>query len=340
MILNSRARGDSIMKQVLRFAFGAVILATVVILTACGGVTAPAPTPTSETAQPLLAPTSAVATKTGKVKVIATFSILGDFVHNIAGDKVDLETLVGLGSDVHEFEPSPSDAENLLNASVIIENGLGMESWLDMLYQSSHSQATRIVASAGIPTRKLAEDGKEETDPHIWQDVTNAITMVQNIRDGLMKADPPNAQAYEANANAYFAQLTALDKEIMAEVNRLPADSRKLVTSHDALGYFADRYGFKIIGSLLGTVATASGDPSAKVFAQLVNDIKAARVKAVFVESVANPANMDRLAMEAGVKIGPELYTDSLGPAGSEGATYLAAMRHNAKAIVSALLGE
>jgi ABC-type Zn uptake system ZnuABC Zn-binding protein ZnuA len=294
------------------------------LLSACGNAATPSPASTSH-----------------KIKVIATFSVVGDFVQNIAGDKVELKTLVGLGNDVHEFEPSPSDAQGLMDANVIIENGLGLEIWLDKLYQASGSKATRLVASRDIPTRKLTEgDGKEETDPHVWQNVTNAITMVQNIRDGLVQADPPNAQTYQANAAAYITQLKALDEDIVAEAAKLPADSRKLVTSHDALGYFAERYGFKIIGSLLGTVATASGDPSAKDFAQLVTDIKAAGVKAVFVESVTNPATMERLAQEAGVKIGPELYTDSLGAQGSAGATYLKAMQYNITSIVGALAGQ
>ena len=302
-------------------------MVALIVLTACGSAVTPSPASPSDSAH--------------KIKVVATFSVVSDFVQNVAGDKVELKTLAGLGSDVHEFEPSPSDAQSLLDADVIVENGVDMENWLDKLYQASGSRATRVVASKGIPPRTLMEeDGKQETDPHVWQNVSNAITMVQNIRDGLVQIDPPNVQVYQANADTYIAQLKTLDSDLIAEVARLPADSRKLVTSHDALGYFADRYGFKIIGSLLGTVATASGDPSARDFAQLVNDIKAAGVKAVFVESVTNPAAMDRLAQEAGVKIGPELYTDSLGPANSEGATYLTAMRHNAKSIVDALLGQ
>ncbi len=322
------------MKQVKRVGLGAV-MSVALLLSACGNAATPRPA----SIQPTAASSSESASH--KIKVIATFSVVSDFVQNVAGDKVELKTLVGLGNDVHEFEPSPSDAQGLMDANLIIENGLGLEMWLDKLYQASGSKATRLVASKDIPTRKLTEeDGKEETDPHVWQNVTNAITMVQNIRDGLVQADPPNAQTYQANAAAYITQLKALDDDIVAEAAKLPADSRKLVTSHDALGYFADRNGFKIIGSLLGTVATASGDPSAKDFAQLVSDIKAAGVKAVFVESVTNPATMERLAQEAGVKIGPELYTDSLGAEGSAGTTYLKAMHYNITSLVSALAGQ
>ena len=315
------------MRQVKRVGLGAALSAALV-LAACGNAAAPNPASTQTSTS-------------HKIKVIATFSVVSDFVQNVAGDKVELKTLVGLGNDVHEFEPSPSDAQGLMDANLIVENGLGLEIWLDKLYQASGSKATRLVASKDIPTRKLTGgDGKEEMDPHVWQDVTNAITMVQNIRDGLVQADPPNAQTYQANAAAYITQLKALDADIVAETAKLPADSRKLVTSHDALGYFAERYGFKIIGSLLGTVASASGDPSAKDFAQLVSDIKTAGVKAVFVESVTNPATMERLAQEAGVKIGPELYTDSLGAQGSAGATYLKAMQYNITSIVGALAGQ
>ncbi|HEY3289724.1 MAG TPA: zinc ABC transporter substrate-binding protein [Anaerolineae bacterium] len=271
--------------------------------------------------------------------VMATFSILGDMVHHIGGDLVDLKTLVGPGSDVHEFEPSPSDALNMRNADVIVENGLGLESWLNRLYVSSGSQARRVAASNGIPVRSRTANGNTESDPHVWQDVHNAISMTLTIRDALADADPVHASAYQSNAASYIVQLQTVDHDIQTEVNRLPMASRKLVTSHDALGYFAARYGFEITGSLLGTVATASGDPSAKEFAQLVRDIKAAGVRAVFVESVTNKDAMDRLAQEAGVIVGPELYTDSLGETGSEGATYISAMSHNAHAIVSALLG-
>ena len=329
------------MRQVIGSLLRIAPAISMTVLAACGSAAAPTTAPmTAPNSTSTSEPTAVPQTESGKIKVVATFSILGDFAQNIGGDKIDLVTLVGLGSDVHEFEPSPSDLERLLDAAVIIENGLGLETWLNQLYQSSGSKALRVVAGAGITTRQMMEDGQEETDPHIWQDVTNAITMAQNIRDGLVKADPPNALAYQANADAYSAELVALDKEIMGEVAGLPSDSRKLVTSHDALGYFANHYGFEIIGSLLGTVATASGDPSAQDFAQLVSDIRATGVKAVFVESVSNPTNMEHLAKEAGVTIGPELYTDSLGPEGSEGTTYLAAMRYNAKSIVSALQGQ
>ena len=276
----------------------------------------------------------------GRLRVIATFSILGDFAQNVGGDHIELKTLVGLGSDVHEFEPNPSDALSARNADVVFENGIQLESWLDRLYTSSGSQARRVIVSQSIPTRLITTGANTETDPHVWQDVANAITMTMTIRDALVAADPPNASAYQANAAAYIAQLQALDQEIMTEVGRLPVENRKLVTSHDAIGYFAARYGFQVVGSLLGTVATASGDPSAKVFAQLVRDVKAASVKAIFAESVTNPANMERLAKETNVVIGPELYTDSLGPAGSAGSTYITAMRHNAHSVVSALLGQ
>lgn len=276
----------------------------------------------------------------GRPKVIATFSILGDLAHHVGGDLVELKTLVGSGSDVHEFEPSPSDALSIRNADVIIENGLGLESWLNRLYASSGSRARRVEASLGVPGHTHNANGNVESDPHVWQDVHNAISMTLTIRDALADVDPAHASAYQSNAASYIVQLQTLDRDILTEVNRLPIASRKLVTSHDALGYFAARYGFEIIGSLLGTVAMASGDPSAKEFAQLVRDIKAAGVKAVFVESVTNKDAMDRLAQEAGVVVGPELYTDSLGESGSDGATYISAMRHNAHAIVSALLGQ
>ncbi len=274
-----------------------------------------------------------------RLRVIATFSIVGDFAQNVGGDLIELKTLAGLGSDIHEFEPNPSDALAVRNANVLLENGLGLETWVDRLYTSSGSQARRVIVSQGIPIRSRDVDGKVESDPHVWQDVHNAMTMTLTIRDAFVAADPANASVYQANAAAYVARLQTLDQEITTEISRLPADRRKLVTSHDAIGYFAARYGFNVIGSLLGTVATASGDPSAREFAQLVADIKASGVRAVFVESVSNPDNMERLATEANVVVSPALYTDSLGVEGSAGSTYLNAMRYNARTIVNALLG-
>ena len=310
-------------------------------LSACAPPPASAPQPTAPTVAPAAVtdtPTAAPAIAS-KLKVIATFSFLGDFVQNIAGDKVELKTLVGPEGDTHEYEPVPSDSKALANAAIIFEDGLGFESWLNNLYTAAGSKAVRVVVSEGVKPREIEEGGKKETDPHIWHNVDNAMQMVKNIEAGLSKADAANAATYKANAEAYLQKLTALGKEVEAEVAKLPKDKRKLVTSHDALGYYADRYGFEIIGSVIASISTEAGEPSAADFAKIVEAIKATGTKAIFLESITNPALVERVAKEAGIVVGPELFTDSLGKPGSDGATYIDAVRHNTKALVSALGG-
>ena len=188
-----------------------------------------------------------------------------------------------------------------------------------------------------MKTREIEEGGKKEEDPHIWHNVDNAMLMVKNIEAGLSRLDPANAATYKANAEAYLKKLEALGKEVEAEVAKLPKDKRKLVTSHDALGYYADRYGFEIVGSVIASVSTAAGEPSAADFAKIVEAIKTTGSKAIFLESMTNPALVERVAKEAGVVVGPELFTDALGKADSKGSNYIDAVRYNTQAIVKAL---
>lgn len=274
-----------------------------------------------------------------KLKAVATFSIIGDLVQNVAGDKIELTTLVGADADVHDFEPTPSDLAILAGAQLIFENGVGLESWLDNLYTSSGSQAERVVLSKGIALIDAVgkDHAHSDHDPHLWQDPQNTMQMVKAIRDALVKADPANTSIYQQNADAYLAKLAALDQEIVSTVTALPPERRKLVTSHDALGYFAARYGFEIVGSVIASLNTEAGEPSAQDIVALVNGIRQQGVKAIFLESQSNPKLVERVAQEAGIAIGPELYTDALGAAGSPGATYIDAMRHNVRAIVDAL---
>jgi zinc/manganese transport system substrate-binding protein len=289
----------------------------------------------------------------GKAKVVATFSVLGDLVRNVAGDQVELVTLVGPDGDVHTFEPAPTDGVTLARADALIENGAGLEPWLDGLYKSSQSKARRIVASKGLelieadedetntrgkpPAKGAADHKHEELDPHVWHDARNAMHIVEVIRDQLAELDPAKAEKYKANAAAYLQQLKDLDGWIVQTVATLPASERKLVTSHDTFGYFARRYGFQVLGSGLESFSTEASDPSAADFAKLCDAIKAAKVPAIFAENVQNPKLMERLAKEAGVRLGPPLFTDALGKAGSEGATYAKMMRYNVTTIVTQL---
>lgn len=303
-----------------------VLIITALLLTACGSP-----------AQP----------ESGKLNVVATHSILGDAVANIGGDKINLQVLVPAGGDAHTFEPSPQDSAKLNNANLLFENGLEFETWLDDMYTASGSEAVRVVVSDGVEPREMEEEHHDEEveeehdhgehDPHIWQSVANWIIAAQNIRDALVKADPANAEAYTANASAYISELETLDSYIFDQVNTLPAERRKLITSHDSLGYFADRYGFEIAGTALGSVSTETADPSAQQIAALVDEIKAIGVPAIFAENVHNPKLMEQIANEAGVALAPSLYTDALGPSGSEGDTYIKMMRYNTDVIVAAL---
>ena len=205
-----------------------------------------------------------------------------------------------------------------------------------------------MVVSEGLQLREGDEehhDHKEakphkdehEDDPHLWHDVKNAIHMVGMIRDSLAEADPPNAEKYKANAAAYLDRLKALDAWAVEKVGTLPAGKRKLVTSHDTFGYFANRYGFEVVGTMLASFSTEASGPSPATFAKLVEAVRAVKVPAIFAENVHNPKLMERLAKESGVKLAPPLFTDALGKAGSPGETYEKMIRHNVTTIVDAL---
>jgi zinc/manganese transport system substrate-binding protein len=290
--------------------------------------------------------------RSGKPKVVATFSVLGDLVRNVAGDQVEVITLVGPDGDTHTFEPTPQHGVSLAKADLLFENGAGLESWLDGLYKSSQSKARRVAVSKGLKLIDADEDEHkheqkaakeagghkhEDLDPHVWHDVHNAMHIVEDVRDQLAELDPANAEKYKANAASYLQQLKDLDGWVVQTVATLPESERKLVTSHDTFGYFARRYGFKILGSGLESVSTEASDPSAADFAKLCDSIKASKVSVIFAENVQNPKLMQRLAKEAGVRLAPSLFTDALGKEGSDGDTYVKMMRYNVTTIVTQL---
>ena len=286
------------------------------------------------------------------VKAVASFSILGDLVKNVGGEAVAVTTLIDPGVDAHTYDPAPADLVVLAEANVIFENGLGFEPWLDGFFESTQPPGTRVVVTEGITPREVGQDADEheeeedagdghgQFDPHVWHDVANVIILVGNIRDALVATDPARAELYEANAAAYIAELEALDASIRGQVGTLPPERRKLVTSHDTFGYFADAYGFEVIGTALGSISTEAGDPSARDIAMLITQIEEAGVPAIFAENVANPDLMESIAAEAGVVRAPPLYTDALGPQGSPGDTYVGMMRSNVTTIVDALNGD
>jgi ABC-type Zn uptake system ZnuABC Zn-binding protein ZnuA len=271
------------------------------------------------------------------LNVVATCSIVGDFVKNVGADLVKLTVLVGTDSDAHNYEPTPKDSVALADAMLVFENGLSFENWLDDLYRASGSGASRIVVNEGVETRVMKELEDSEVDPHSWHNPQNVMVMVDNIAAALVDADPRNEATYLANAAAYKTELEHLDTYMQAEVDKLPSEKRKLVTSHDSLGYFADRFGFEIIGAVTSSVSTESSDANAGGLARLIDTTKAAGVLAIFTENMSNADLIEQVATSAGVRVAPPLYTDALGEQGSAGATYLEMMRYNVETIVAAL---
>jgi ABC-type Zn uptake system ZnuABC Zn-binding protein ZnuA len=277
------------------------------------------------------------------LRIVVTFSILGDLVRNVSGEGVVLHTLVGPDVDAHTFEPSPADGVALAHASLIFENGLGFEPWLDKLCTAARTRATRVVVSNGLALLRSAGLSNDKTmphgavDPHIWHDVTQAISLVHTIREALIQVDSAQASLYQTNATRYLAELHQLDTWIEAQVQTLPRERRKLITSHDTFGYFARRYGFDVLGAVLASFSTEATDPSGAELARLVETIKQVGVPAIFAENVQNPRLLRQVATVARVRLAPPLYTDALGKPGSAGESYIKMMRYNVSTIVEAL---
>lgn len=284
-----------------------------------------------------IAPALAQNAAGGPLNVVATFSILGDFAKNVGGDRVSVTTLVGPNSDTHVYTPTPSDAKKITDAKLVIVNGLGLEGWLPRLIKSSGSKAVTVVATKGIATRKI-EDGHShdpaDADPHGWQSVPNAKIYVANIRDALVAADPSGTDAYTANAASYLSKLDALDRDVREAVAKIPPERRSVISTHDAFGYFAAAYGIKFIAPQ--GVSTES-EPSARDVAAIISQIKKQKIPAVFLENVSDPRLMRRIAAETGANIGGTLYSDSLTDEKGPAPTYIDMVRHNIKALTSAL---
>jgi zinc/manganese transport system substrate-binding protein len=265
-----------------------------------------------------------------RLNVVASFSILGDFVRNIGGDRVNVTTLVGPNSDVHVYSPAPADARKIADAKLVIINGLGLEGWLPRLVQSSGGKAAIVAATNGIAPLKIRSDA----DPHGWQSVPNAKIYVANIRDALVAADPADAQTYRANAQTYLAQLDGLDREVRGAIANIPPDRRKVISTHNAFGYFAAAYGIEFIAPI--GVSTES-EASARDIAGIITQVRSAKIPAVFLENVSDPRLIRRISAETGARIGGTLYSDSLTGEKGDAPTYIDMVRHNIKALTSAL---
>jgi zinc/manganese transport system substrate-binding protein len=274
-----------------------------------------------------------------KLKAVASFSILDDLVKNVGGDRVEVTSLVGPDSDAHVFNPTPADARKLAQAKIVFINGLGLEGWMTRLVKVAGGKAETIVTTTGIKPLKMEDEhkpGHMVTDPHAWQSVANAKIYVANIRDGLIKADPAGKDVYEANAKAYLAKLDGLEGEVKAAIARIPAQRRRIITTHDAFGYFSAAYGVDFIAP--EGISTET-EASAKDVARIITQVKKQKIPAVFLENISDPRLMEQIARESGTKIGGKLYSDALSGPDGPASTYIDMMRNNIGQFSSALIG-
>jgi zinc/manganese transport system substrate-binding protein len=268
-----------------------------------------------------------------KLQVVSSFSILADLTKEVGGEHIELINLVGPDEDAHVFEPSPKNAQDLLKADLIIANGLGFEPWLERLLSSSQARGKRIDASAGVLPIMLEEDGHSVPDPHAWQSLNNGEIYVQNITKALSQLDPAHAADYAARRDAYLLRLDALREQANQQLNSLPASQRKVVTSHDAFGYFGQAWQLQFIAP---QGLSTTDEPSAAEVAQLIRQLRSEGVRAVFVENIRDSRLIKQIADEAGAKVGGTLYSDALASQGPA-STYLGMFQHNLETLMAAL---
>jgi len=288
---------------------------------------------------------SAPASAADKLPVTASFSILGDLVAVVGGDRVTVRSLVGPDEDAHVFEPRPADARNLLQSRLLVINGMGFEPWASKLARSAGFKGETVVASTGVKPRAGAADttaghghghghAHDHADPHAWQNPNHVAQYVRNIAAGLSKVDPAGASTYAANRDAYLGELQALDAWIRTQLAAIPVAKRKVITSHDAFGYFSAEYQVRFLAA---QGVSTEGAPSAKAVGELVRQIKREKIRTVFVESMSDPRLVAQLGKDAGASVGGSLYSDALSPPGKPGSTYLQLMRHNVTQLVQGM---
>lgn len=275
-----------------------------------------------------------VAHAADKIEVVASFSILGNLASEVGGDRVNVTTIVAPNGDAHTFHPSPADARKLGNAKVLIINGLGLEGWISRLQKASGFRGILVTASKGVKPHEMLEHERKLADPHAWQDLQDGKLYVNNIRDGLIKADPANRAMFEANAELLNNKIDKLDAEVRASMQRIPPERRKIITTHDAFGYFGAAYGFQFIAP--EGISTES-EPSAQELGKIIRQIKVEKIPAVFLENVTSPRLLDQIASETGAVIGGTLYSDSLSNPDGPAPTYLDMFRSNVQTLTRAL---
>ena len=270
----------------------------------------------------------------GRLNALTSTTFLADITRNIAGDRISVDSLLPVGADPHAYQAAPSDVAKIAESNLLILNGLEYEHFIEPLLENAGGERLMIEATAGLSPRKDA--GSEHgVDPHMWLDPNLVMTYVENIRDGLIQIDVEGTQIYKANADAYIVQLKDLDRWIVEQVNTIPVERRLLVTNHEAVGYFAERYGFEVVGAVIPSMSTDAGT-SAKGLAALIEQVKAAGAPAIFLGEVENPDLANQIAEEINVKVVDNLYLESLTD-GTPAATYIDMMKHNVNQIVEAL---
>ena len=277
---------------------------------------------------------SAAGGQANPMKVSASFSILGDMVKQVGGDRVEVFTFVGPNGDAHVYEPTPADAKELTESKILFINGLGLDGWMTRLEKSSGFKGAVVTASNGISPREMVEDEKTVTDPHAWQSLANGKIYVANIRDALIAADPDGKAAYAANAQKFLERIAAMETKVNEAISKLAPERRKIITTHDAFGYFGAAYGMEFIAP--EGVSTES-EASAKDVAKIIRQIKAEKIPAVFLENVTDSRLLDQISKETGAKIGGTLFSDALSPPDGPAGTYLDMFRNNIETLSEAL---
>jgi zinc/manganese transport system substrate-binding protein len=288
----------------------------------------------------ILAAMTTASAQSERPKIVATFSVLGDMIKNVAGENVSLTVLVGPDNDVHLYEPTVADAKSVADAALVVSNGLGLEEWLPKLLANAGFRGKVVAATAGLRTLTMeAEDhgGQHEPviDPHAWQDARNGRVYVANIEKALAQADPARADTYRGAADAYVEALGDLDRRIRSELAAIPRTKRRVITTHDAFQYYGKAYGIQFLAAV---GITTESEPSAGALAQLVQQIKREQIKALFLENVTSGRVMERLAKEAGVELGPRLYSDALSAANGPASTYVKMLEYNTAILKAAML--
>ncbi|MBX8518633.1 metal ABC transporter substrate-binding protein [Pseudomonas cichorii] len=271
------------------------------------------------------------------LEAVASFTVIADMVSNVGGERVHVTSLIGPNGDPHVYEPTPRDAQALKSADLTFVNGLHLEGWMDRLIKASGYKGQPVVVSDGIKTRYMSEDGKLITDPHAWNSAANGVIYVRNIIAALKKADPEGASVYEANGQRYIVQLQELDLYARDQVQSVPESKRKILTSHDAFGYFGDAYGVTFL-SPLGF--STESEASAADVAKLIRQIKSEHVTAYFFENSGDPRLVKQIADASGAQPGGELYVEALSPSDGPAASYVQMFRYNVDKLTAAMKGK